>query len=205
MIIKPKDKDPILEQKFFDFLFPIIFPVESQNKDIMTFCKDKLVDEFKLLTKGSLLEVAISIKKNLPRYDTEGQDFIDGSDAKTASVRWSNSGRSYGAPITSVHAKCGLLRCMVYERMKDKFYFFLIPNDAYSHISSSSNIEIPFNKDTFEPRRDIKSRIINWWDFEVDSFESLLLDQPAEVVFADCYLKKLNSSTENNMESLLTY
>ena len=61
MPIRPKDKDPILDQKFFDLLFPIIFPIESQNLEIFKFAKMRLAIEMALLSTGSLLEAAISI------------------------------------------------------------------------------------------------------------------------------------------------
>lgn len=194
---KSKDKDPVLEKKFFDFLFPIIFPSIKINDDIFNFCKNELAEKYGLLTKSTLLEVAISVKKNLERYDTEGQDYVDGSDAKTASVRWSNEGKSYGAPITSVHNKKGLLRCLIYERRNDKFYYFLIPHDAYKHITSTSNIEIPFDVDTGNPRRDSRYKIVNWWDFEVSSFDEILNDSAAEVKFHESYLKKISTNNIN--------
>ncbi len=175
-----KDKDPILEQKFFDLLFPIAFYQESQHPEIMAFTKNKLVDEFNILSKGTLLEVAISIKKNLKREDTEGRDFSDGSDAKTSSVRWYGHNKYYGAPIMGVHNKRGLLRCVIYERMLDKFYFFLIPYAAYCHISKTSNIDIPFNLDGL-PKRNARVKYTNWWNYEVSDFDSILLDTSSAI------------------------
>ena len=200
---KPRDKDPILEQKFFNLLFPLAFPAYIDNISVMDFA-NKLAFEYGILPQDRLLEVAISVKKNLARYNTEGQDFIDGSDAKTSSVRWSSNRKTYSAPITNVHKKIGLLRCVIYERMLDKFYYFLIPHDAYKHITSTSNIDIPFDTTTYLPRRDVKYKIINWWNFEVKSFEDILLDNAAPVVFAEKYQPKINQlaniATEINTE-----
>ncbi len=176
MAIIQKDKDPILDQKFFDLLFPIIFPIESQNEKLYNFCKNKLSDEMKLLSTGSLLEQAISTRKKLTRHNTIGKDFVDGSDAKSASVRWSSNNTHYGAPIHDIYNKKGLLRCVIYERLHDKFYYFLIPHEAYKNIPKSSNIEIPFNLDG-TPKMDAKRiRNINWWQFEVSDFDGILED-----------------------------
>jgi len=176
MAIIPKDKDPILDEKFFDLLFPIIFPIESQDEKLYNFCKNKLSDEMKLLSTGSLLEQAISTRKRLTRHNTIGKDFVDGSDAKSASVRWSSVNTHYGAPISDIHNKKGLLRCVIYERLHDKFYYFLIPHEAYKNIPKSSNIEIPFNLDG-TPKRDARRiRNVNWWQFEVPDFDGILAD-----------------------------
>jgi len=183
MATRSQDKDPILDQKFFDFLFPIIFPKESQNPEIFKFAKDRLAIEMVLLSTGSLLEAAISVAKGLTRHATVGRDFVDGSDAKCASVRWSSNFTQYGAPITNIYNKKGLLRCVVYERLQDKFYFFLIPHRAYANIPKSSNIEIPFHHNG-DPRRNAERiRNVDWWTFEVSNFNGILEDTAADFEF----------------------
>jgi hypothetical protein len=57
----------------------------------------------------------------------------------------------------------------VYEREQDKFYYFRIPHRAYSHISSSSNIEIPFELDGTPRKVPMRPVKVNWWLYEVDS------------------------------------
>ena len=170
-----QDIDPILAQAFFNFLFPIAFPNIDLNSSTYKFILNDIVTKHKLISPGALLEVAISIKKGLERHDTEGRDFVDGSDAKCASARWHRKGQSYGAPITNVHTKEGLLRAVIYERQFDKMYFFLIPQEAYSHISKTSNIDIPFNLNG-TPHRNSKVQNINWWEFEVPDFSGILAD-----------------------------
>lgn len=178
-----KDKDPILDRKFFDLLFPVIFPTESTNPVIFNFAKDKLSTEMALLSTGSLLEQAISTAKGLTRHPTQGRDFVDGSDAKSASVRWSSLCKVYGAQIRDIHNKKGLLRCVVYERLQDKFYFFLIPHRAYQNIPKTSNIEIPFELNG-DPRRNSKYvRNVDWWQFEVTDFNGILGDVAAPFEF----------------------
>jgi len=93
------------------------------------------------------------------------------SDAKLSSVRTFSCGKSYGAPVTNVFNKTGSLRVQVYERKQDKFYYFVIPRRAYIDIPKTSNIEIPFEMDG-TPRRTNRS-IVNWWNYEVDSFKEL--------------------------------
>jgi hypothetical protein len=169
-----KDKDPILEQKFFDFLFPLAFP--GISGDIYTFCKNVLSVEHASLPSGTLLEIAISVQKGITRHPTIGRDFVDGSDAKSASCRWSSNNRSYSAQISDISNKKGLLRCAVYERLHNKFYFFLIPHAAYAHIPKTSNIEVGFNLDGAPKRTPGNNTIINWWDFEVPDFSGILAD-----------------------------
>ncbi len=178
-----KDKDPILDQKFFDLLFPIAYPNNHTNLDIFNFCKYELSIADNLLSSGSLLEKAISVSKKLTRHSTIGKDFVDGSDAKTASVRWCSNNTAYGAPIHDIFNKKGLLRCVVYERLQDKFYYFLIPRRAYALIPKSSNIEIPFELNG-NPRRNAKRiRNVDWWTFEVDGFAGILGDTPSTFEF----------------------
>lgn len=188
------DKDPILEQKFFDFLFPLAYPEIDSSSDIYEFCKNKLSINDALLPAGSLLEKAISIRKGITRHPTVGRDFVDGSDAKSASCRWYSNNKSYGAPIHETFNKRGLLRCVIYERLQDKFYFFLIPRVAYEHIPKSSNIEIPFNLDG-SPRRDAPGvRNVDWWQFEVKEFDNILADIAPSFEFAKD--KKIRLSLE---------
>ena len=100
-------------------------------------------------------------------------DLDDGTDAKLASVRTSGYGKRYSAPVSSIFGKTGALRVQVYERKKQRFYYFLIPKYAYSHIPRTSNIEIPFEIDG-TPRRTPKGQVKqNWWWYEVESFEEV--------------------------------
>jgi len=169
-----KDKDPILDEKFFGLLHPIIYPDASAVIRKHAYEEDMV--KHRLFGAGKLLEAAISKKKGLERHDTVGRDFVDGTDAKSSSVRWTFSGTKYSAPIRDIFNKKGLLRCVIYERLTDTFYFFLIPGSAYAHIPKSSNIEINFNLDGTPNRKVSAKTIVNWWDFEVDGFDGILQD-----------------------------
>lgn len=98
-------------------------------------------------------------------------DLSCGSDAKLTSVRTSSYGTAYSAPVTNIKNKTGDLLVQCYERVQNKFYYFRIPNSAYSHIPPTSNIEIPFELDG-TPRR-INRCSVNWWKFEMPSFNAL--------------------------------
>lgn len=189
-----KDKDPALTHAFFDLLFPMIFPNLTEESEIYTFVRERLVIENELISPGTLLEQAISIKKGIKRINTEKMDFPDGSDAKSTSVRISGLGKSYGAPIHRIHSKIGLLRVVAYERIQNKFYYFLIPHAAYKDIPKSSNIEIPFNLDGSPKRGAKKIRNVDWWIFEVPDFNGILGDTAAEFEFE--YIRKERANLE---------
>jgi hypothetical protein len=175
-----KDKDPILDIKFFELLYPMIHPTVSA--EVANHARDNDMIRHRLYGAGKLLEAAISESKGLERHDTEGRDFVDGSDAKTASVRLMSRGRSYSAPIRDIYNKRGLLRAVVYERILDIFYYFLIPHDAYKHVPKTSNIEIPFELDGTPRKLPGNNTIINWWDFEVGDYNGILSDVSATFI-----------------------
>ena len=95
------------------------------------------------------------------------------SDAKLSSTRTSSRGTQYGAQVQGIHNKTGTLRVQVYERKQNKFYYFVIPRRAYIDVPKSSNIEIPFEMNG-DPRRIPKRAVyVNWWRYEVASWEEL--------------------------------
>jgi len=109
---------------------------------------------------------------------TDSEDLSNGDDAKLSTVRTCSLGTAYSAPVTNISGKTGALRVQVYERKQNLFYYFVISNWAYSHIPRSSNIEIPFELNG-DPRRRNRCAV-NWWQFEVDSFEELAQQEPAQ-------------------------
>jgi hypothetical protein len=157
-----------LNLKMFDHLWQYAYP---GSKKLQTSQQRQLVVDGTWDNLGGLLERAISITGGLERQATVGRDFSDFSDAKLVSVRTASKGKSYSAPVTNIHRKKGYLRVVCYERKQDKFYYFLIPGDAYSHIEKTSNIEIPFNLNG-NPRKQNNCNI-NWWNFEVETFTAV--------------------------------
>ena len=130
--------------------------------------------EFGHLQVSTVFEEALAAVNGTVVISTNAADLSDGSDAKLSSVRTSGYGKNYGAPVTSIYNKTGALRVQVYERKQNKFYYFVIPRSAYSHIGKTSNIEIPFQLDG-TPRRINRAKYENWWDYEVASFNELSL------------------------------
>lgn len=130
----------------------------------------------KLLEKGfiqvsTVAEHAVAYQQGCDVVGQDANDLEYGGDVKLCSVRTSNYGCSYSAPVTNIHGKSGWLYVQVYERKQDKFYWFAIPREAYSHIPKTSNIEIPFELDGTPRRRNRCS--INWWDYEQPDFKTM--------------------------------
>ena len=95
-----------------------------------------------------------------------------------------------------------MLRVVVFERQLTKFYFFLIPREAYAHISKSSNIDIPFNLDG-TPHRNSKVHNINWWEFEVPDFDGILADvAPSFINYREIRLDKKKILHTQKLEKL---
>lgn len=138
-------------------------------------CKKTVKKLLKLgvLQVSTAFEQALAKVANTTVVSTDAADLSDGSDAKLSTVRTSSHGTSYSAPVSSIHNKTGSLRVQVYERKKNKFYYFVIPHDSYKHIPKTSNIEIPFELDG-TPRRVPKRPVkVNWWNHEAKSFKHL--------------------------------
>lgn len=157
-----------LNLKYFDHLIGYAYPDASQEfiQSLRVSVQDGT-----WANMGGILEKAISTKGKIPRRDTVGMDFHDQSDAKITTAHVNHQKKTYEARVNKVHAKQGHLRVMCYERMKDTFYYFLIPNSAYAGLTKSSSITIPFNPDG-SPRR-INRCSVNWWAFECDEFEHM--------------------------------
>lgn len=95
------------------------------------------------------------------------------SEAKLSSVRECGKKTKWSAPITGTYGKKGPIRAQVYDRRKDRFYYFVIPNSEYSKVPKTSNIEIPFELNG-TPRKTPKGNFkFNWWKYEVETFDKL--------------------------------
>lgn len=102
----------------------------SENK--IQFLCDEALDG--VIAVESLLEKAISRIGGIARSNKDGEDFIDGSDAKkaTATVKDANTG-TRAASISGVKNKKGLLRVAISEPLKNEVYFFKIPQEEYKN------------------------------------------------------------------------
>jgi hypothetical protein len=98
-----------------------------------------------------------------------GHDGSDGSDAKLSTVRYRARLTAYSAYVSNIKGKTGKLRVQVYERLENKFYYFVIPQELHSTVTY---LEIPFDLEG-NPTRINKNGENKWWKCEVSSFEKL--------------------------------
>ena len=163
-------------KKFREVLFPIL----KKNK-FNALTEDELMH----LHVESLLELAIGVvNKNIKVICTKKKDFDDGTDAKSVCSQFRNNNVKKGTWLHSAkvtgHKKESHLRCMVYDDINDKFYYFVIPQEAVTNVS---NLEIVFETFTNtyveptwgEPKkfRTRGSGFKKWWNWEVGSFEEM--------------------------------
>ena len=122
-----------------------------------------------LLNKGLIqvstaVEHAIAHKAGTTVVSEDKNDLANGDEVKTSSVRLRASGRSYDAYISNTKGKEANLRVQVYERLTNKFYYFVIPHSKYSKVTY---LEIPFHRDGTPKYNN------HWWTWEVDTFEEM--------------------------------
>lgn len=155
------DERIVDDEKFFNYLFEYAHP--DASNEIKNFIRKEflLSGEIQIET---MLENAIERVGGPEKKSAFGMDFVDGSDAKKSCVRTRAHGKNYDGSVTGVANKVGSLRVMMYERKQNRFYFFVIPNEAYCGMKY---VEIPFTLDG-EPKR--KNR---FWNYEVQSFEEM--------------------------------
>lgn len=154
------------DEKFFENLFPILH--KNVSDEIYQFVKNNmlLTGEVQIET---MLENAIEFVGGPKKKSGVGLDFEDNSDAKKSCVRTRAKGTAYDGSVTGVKNKIGALRVMMYERKTDKFYYFVIPNEAFS---GYTYVEVPFELDG-TPKRKNRRGENKWWKFEVSSFEEM--------------------------------
>lgn len=138
------------------FAYPRFNRIPFARKLVRALAKDGIVNA------GLLLEKAISRVGKLKRDSTVGRDFVDLSDAKSVSVRFHDS--RYSADVKNIKTKQGALRILCYERIQDKFYYFVVP----ARYNPKTSIEIPFD---LRGNPDRRSGI--WWRFQVSTFADL--------------------------------
>lgn len=128
-----------------------------------------------LIEQGSLQ--ASSVFENALSQASDGlytvvgkdtHDFSNYDDGKTITTRRRSRFSSYSAPVKKFKNKVGGLRIQCWERALNRFYYFYIPYSVHSQVT---NIEIPFDRDGTPSRQN--NAVINWWDYEVKTFEDL--------------------------------
>ena len=113
---------------------------------------------------SSVMENAIRDQTGLEITSINGADFINDADAKYSTVTYQGNSAGYGVNIYAKGVK-GKIYLIVHEQTTKKFYFFIIPNNAFN-----KKIAIPFT-DNFEPKRQNKHRMNELWKFEVPSMK----------------------------------
>ena len=144
-----------------------------------------------IIAVETLLEEAISKVGKIKRSNKDGEDFVDGSDAKKAVVtlKDANTGER-AASIGNVGNKKGILRVLVSEPMTEQLFFFKIPN---REIKGKNSIKISFSREggmqdkirrtlilnsTLDKKTKIKPKSFSeraWLMYRVHSFKELCL------------------------------
>ena len=138
------------------------------NRHLVDIIRKHRVDDLMLsdeqllaLNYEDLLEVTIGVvNPEIAITCGVGEDFNDESDAKCVIAR--RHGNVYSAGITGIANKNGALRVVVYEGIRDCFYYFYIPLSAYKHLT---HIEILFSSNG-APKGNSK-----WWKYYCTKFE----------------------------------
>lgn len=121
----------------------------------------------------TMLEYAISVVGDIPRSNADGEDFVDGSDAKKATVY--NTGKSRTCWVGNVK-KNGILRVMVADAVANEIFYFKIPQWVVGMFNNRRD----FLSFTFNPKGGMpdklhvgKASYIIWTDCRVNTFKEL--------------------------------
>jgi len=155
-----------LEKKYFEHVAPYLEGYDTLDQDTLEYLSSR-----GMLQVSTIVEHAIANQGGFEIISINECDGSDGCDIKMASVRIGSSLGSYRASVSNLKNKTGALRVICYERIFDKFYYFIIPNIEYN---SATTLEIPFEIDGTPKRQHIgKKKFKNWWVFEVPDFDAL--------------------------------
>lgn len=149
-----------------------VAPYLSEFQNLDPYTMDYFV-KHGMLQVSTVVEQAVAQRGGFTLVSENTHDLDDWSDVKMASVRMSSKSKSYSAPVSNIHNKKGALRVITYERIHDKFYYFIIPYSEHSKASSKSSLEIPFDSDGSPRRQHLGGKFKNWWVYEVASFDDL--------------------------------
>lgn len=157
--------------------------------------------EMGLIQRERLVELAISKVGNIAMDSTSGQDLADTTDVKTvvSGIRNNNKRKgewTHSFAVRKVASKNGPLRVVAYNKLLDKFHYFFIPHEAYQHCSYTVEIIVERVSGLFsEPNfKGMPKTTLQWWQYEVQSFEDMCKLKPGEVVPLTSKKNYLNSS-----------
>ncbi len=152
-----------------------------------------------LLQISTAFEYAVAAVAGVTVVSCDGADLSDGSDAKISTA--SLHRHRYVAGVSGIHNKAGALRVQVYERIQQRFYYFVIPHSAYCAIPVTSGIRIPFERDGTPRRSPGRPVAHNWWNYEVDTFQELATGRPR---LLHSQMTEACQRREKNLKKVLT-
>ena len=117
-----------------------------------------------LIQVSTAVEHAVAYAGGTEVVSEDKHDLANGDEVKAASARLRGYGKSYDAHISNTKGKTGNLRIQVYERITNKFYYFVIPHSQYSKVTY---LEIPFHLNGTPKYNN------HWWKWEIESFEKM--------------------------------
>ena len=135
------------------------------------------------LNSSSLVEDAISFVGNIPRSNRYGEDHIDGTDTKTASVYWRNKKHEKLTwAIRNVFNKYSWLRVVMFNPIHDELAYFLIPmHDWHLEVTSYKTGKSSGITRTYNAQKDSYSGIDK---YRVKSFKEICVDANELVSFS---------------------
>jgi hypothetical protein len=171
--------------KFVEHMAPYLELSRTQLKHLKDFVSIGLIQ------RDRVVELAISKVSGYSIVSIEGQDFCDGSDAKSVVSQSRNNDKKKGRwmntfAIRRIRSKTGSLRIVAYNKLLDKFHYFFIPRSAYQHLKSVLEICIEsytsYNQEpTFTGVPDVSQK---WWSYECETFEEMCMKRdPSEKQF----------------------
>ena len=136
-----------------------------------------------LIQRDRLAEVAIAKVGSLNIVSIHGQDFCDGSDAKTATSVWRKTHNARGRwmhsfKISHTATKTGTLRIVAYNQHHNEYYYFAIPYHEYCHLRVLEIIiESYSGYHNEEPELRGPQRHLKWWKYECKTFDEMACKQ----------------------------
>ena len=134
------------------------------------------------IQRDRIIEEAIASVAGYKIVSIDGQDFCDGSDAKSVTSSWRNNIINRGVwthsfKVPKITTKTGTLRVVGYDKFSDDYYYFAIPNEAYAHLKTLEIVIEKFHGKYDEPKLSGPKRHLKWWEYECETFEEMAKKQ----------------------------
>ena len=146
----------------------------------------ELVEEG-VIQRDRVVELAMSKVGGYEITSIDGQDFSDGSDAKSVTSNARNNNPKLGVwtnsfEVPKVATKIGALRIIAYNKILEKFHYFYIPRNAFKHLKGSLSINIEtFTSRIGEPLfTGIPDLNKKFWEYECSSFIEMAMRKENE-------------------------